>query len=130
MCVKRAPLAVLLGGLLLGFLVSGCGGTAPTPTSTPTPTPTLSPQQMLESAAARMGSLTTVGFTLTHKEGITPVLPGIAAREIEGGSPHLTGPNWRWTLWPPLSEWPCRFRMVVVGPDLPPIVVPQVMRHW
>ena len=85
---------------------------------------------MLESAAARMGSLTTVGFTLTHKEGTTPVLPGIAAREIEGLVAAPDRAELEVDAVATAFGVALQIRMVVVGPDLPPIVVPQVMRHW
>lgn len=41
-------------------------------------------QERLDRAAERIGQVTSVDFTLSHEEGETPLLPGVALQQAEG----------------------------------------------
>ncbi len=66
---------LLLAALALG-LFAGCGP--------PAEDETLTPQERLDNAAARIGMVTAVDFTLSHDEGETPLLPGVVLQQATG----------------------------------------------
>ena len=68
-------LGLLLPALMLGVLAS-CGGPAPEDQS--------SPQDRLDKAAERIGQVTSLDFTLSHEEGVTPLFSGIVLQKAEG----------------------------------------------
>ena len=68
-------LRLLLPALMLGVLAS-CG--APAPEDQP------SPQDRLDEAAARIGQVTSLDFTLGHEQGVTPLVSGIVLQQAEG----------------------------------------------
>ena len=78
--VHRAAVTTALVLALLAL--ASCGDNLPLEGPTPTPTPT--PEQRLEAAAARMATLTSLAFRLTHEEGTTQVFEGVVATAVSG----------------------------------------------
>ena len=68
-------LRLLLPALMLGALAS-CGE--------PARQEQFSPQDRLEVAAARIGRVTSLDFTLSHEQGVTPLVTGIVLQQAEG----------------------------------------------
>ena len=66
------PIAVLLALAL----IAACGPTSEDDGATA--------QERLARAAERIGQVTSVDFTLSHDEGETPLLPGVALQQAEG----------------------------------------------
>ena len=69
-------LARLLLAALLLAVAAGCGGASEDDGVTA--------RERLERAAERIGMVTSVDFTLSHDEGETPLLPGVALLQAEG----------------------------------------------
>ena len=68
-------LRLLLPALMLGALAS-CGE--------PARQEQFSPQDRLEEAAARIGRVMSLDFTLSHEQGVTPLVTGIVLQQAEG----------------------------------------------
>ncbi len=68
-------LGLALPALMLGAVAS-CGTSAEQEQS--------SPQDRLDEAAARIGRVTSLDFTLSHDEGDTPLVSGIVLQQAEG----------------------------------------------
>ena len=66
----------LLLAALATAILAACGP--------PTEEETLTPQERLDNAAARIGMVTSVDFTLSHDEGETPLLPGVVLQQADG----------------------------------------------
>ena len=66
---------LLLPALMLGVLAS-CGE--------PAQEDQLSPQDRLDEAAARIGQVTSLDFTLSHEQGVTPLFSGIVLQRADG----------------------------------------------
>ena len=77
--VHRTTVATLVLALLS---LASCGDNLPLEGPTPTPTPT--PAQRLEAAAARMATLTSLAFRLSHEEGTTQVFESVEATAVSG----------------------------------------------
>ena len=69
--LRLLPVALLLG------VLAACGGTQ-------TQEETITPQERLAEAAARIAQVTSLDFTLTHEEGVTPLFTGIVLQQAEG----------------------------------------------
>ena len=71
----RTAVAALV---LVLLAVASCGDNLPLDDAAPTP------EQRLEAAAARMATLTSLAFRLTHEEGTTQVFEGVVATVVSG----------------------------------------------
>ena len=72
---RRATIAVVALSLAALALAAACG---------PSDEPEQTPRERLEAAAARIAQVSSVDFTLSHDEGETPLLPGVALQQADG----------------------------------------------